>query len=77
MSRTAQQGIDGIETRAHVALADGPDFRRMQRVQLVLVLGPLLQDAADTAQQCIRPFPDIRRHTLQLPFDVPLHAPGA
>ena len=45
----------------------------MQRIQLVLVLWPLLQDAAGTAKQFIKPFPSFRWHTLQLPFDIALH----
>ena len=45
--------------------------------QRVLVLRPLLQDAAGTAKQFLKRTPGFRWHTLQLPFDVTLHASHA
>jgi hypothetical protein len=54
------------ELVAHVrlALANAFDFRCMQRLQLVLCLLAMLQNALGTAEKFVKPFPHVRWHAL-------------
>jgi len=60
---------------AGLALADALDLRRMQRVQLVLVLGALRADALATLQPWLQAITHVLRRLQQAALHVAQHAP--
>ncbi len=52
-------------------------FRRMQRIQLVLIFGLLGQDPPSAGQQIVGPVPYLRCDAIQLSGDFTMHAAHA